>query len=159
MGISKIKDELSHLKKVERKEVQEKIAIARGHGDLSENAEYNAEKERQGFIEAKISDLEDKISRAHVIDPTKISNDSITFGATVSLKDEATNEIRDYCIVSDYESNINNGLLSIKSPTARSLIGKFVGDFIEVTTPKGVKSYEILSITYEPINLDCKSIA
>lgn len=147
-GCDKLKDELLHLKSVERPTVIKAIADAREHGDLSENAEYHAARERQGFIEGRISELEDKISRAEVIEPSKISGDQIKFGATVTLLDEDTEETAIYQIVGSDESDIKQGLLSITSPLARALIGKEVKDSIEVATPSGGKAYNIKKIEY-----------
>lgn len=147
-GCDKLKEELLHLKSIERPAVIKAIAEAREHGDLSENAEYHAARERQGFIEGRISELEDKTSRAEVIEPSKISGDHIKFGATVTLLDEDTNETVIYQIVGSDESDIKQGLLSITSPLARALIGKEVKDSIEVTTPSGSKAYNIKKIEF-----------
>lgn len=151
-GAKKMEEELKHLKHM-RPEVIQAIATAREQGDLSENAEYHAAREKQGFIEGRIAELEDKISRADIIELTNLSNDSITFGATVELLDEDTNEKKKFAIVGEYESDISKGLISNVSPLAEELIGKSVGDIVEVTTPKGLVSYEILSIEYKEINI------
>lgn len=148
-GFNRLQEELKHLKSVERPAVIKAIAEAREHGDLSENAEYHAARERQSFIEGRVMELEDKISRAEVIEPSKLSGDSIKFGATVTLADEDTDEESTYQIVGQDESDIRQGLVSITSPLARALIGKQVGDTVEVTTPGGSKSYEIVGIAFK----------
>ena len=145
-GLETIKQELAHLKGSERQDVIRSIAEAREHGDLSENAEYHAARERQSFIEGRISELEDVTSRAEVIDAAKLTGEKVTFGTTVSVADEDTDEESVFHIVGPYEADINRGLVSTSSPIARGLIGKSVGDSAEVQTPGGVKSYEILSI-------------
>jgi len=145
-GLEAIKEELAHLKGHERQAVINAIAEAREHGDLSENAEYHAAREKQSFIEGRITELEDVTSRAEVIDADKLSGDKVTFGTTVEVADEDTDEESTYHIVGPYEADINRGLVSTSSPIARGLIGKSVGDSAEVHTPGGVKSYEILSI-------------
>jgi transcription elongation factor GreA len=147
-GYKALEAEIKHLKSVERPRIIKAIAEARAHGDLSENAEYHAAKEAQGLNEAKVADLEDKFSRADVIDVSRLSGDTVKFGATVSIVDEDTDEELKYQIVGDFEADVRNGKLSIGSPIARALIGKKVGDSVEVTTPKGLKSYEILKVQY-----------
>jgi transcription elongation factor GreA len=147
-GFDKLNAELKHLKSVERPAIIRAIAEAREHGDLSENAEYHSAKEKQSFIEGRVKELEGAISLADVIDPAKLSG-SIKFGATVELADEETDEEKTYQIVGEYEADIEQGRLNIKSPIARALIGKEEGDSVEVRTPGGVRSYEILSITYK----------
>jgi len=147
-GYARLTEELKHLKSVERPNVIRAIAEAREHGDLSENAEYHAARERQSFIEGRVMELEDRISRAEVIDVSKLSGDAVKFGATVTLADEDTDEESVYQIVGADESDIKNGLLSITSPLARALIGKHVGDNVEVTTPGGSKSYEVVKIEF-----------
>lgn len=147
-GYTRLQEELKHLKAVERPNVIKAIAEAREHGDLSENAEYHAARERQSFIEGRVMELEDKISRAEVIDVSKLSGDTVKFGATIRLADEDTDEETSYQIVGQDESDIKNGFLSISSPLARALIGKHVGDNVEVTTPGGSKSYEIVNISF-----------
>jgi transcription elongation factor GreA len=144
-----LQEELRHLKAVERPAVIKAIAEAREHGDLSENAEYHAARERQGFIEGRVMELEDKISRAEVIDVSKLSGDVIKFGATLTVADEDTDEETTYQIVGQDESDIKQGLLSVTSPLARALIGKSVGDMVEVSTPGGSKSYEIVGVEYK----------
>lgn len=147
-GFDRLQEELKHLKQVERHAVIKAIADAREHGDLSENAEYHAAKERQGFIEGRIIELEDKVSRAEVIDVLKLSGSQIKFGATITLIDEDTEENHTYQIVGGDESDIRQGLLSITSPLARALIGKSVNDMVEVTTPNGSKAYSVIKVEY-----------
>lgn len=147
-GFQSLEVELRQLKTTERPNVIQAIAEAREHGDLSENAEYHAAKEKQGFIETRIIDLEDKISRADVIDVTRLSGSSIKFGATIALIDEDTDEESAYKIVGEEEAEIREGKLSYTSPLARSLIGKEAGDRVEVTTPRGSKAYEILKVSF-----------
>lgn len=148
-GFISLQEELKHLKTVERPNVIKAIAEAREHGDLSENAEYTAARERQSFIEGRVAELEDKISRAEVIDPTKLSGDAVKFGATVTLADEDTDEEMTYQIVGQDESDIKNGRLSIQAPLARALINKSVGDSVEVSTPGGSKLYEIVTVAFK----------
>jgi transcription elongation factor GreA len=147
-GFQRLQDDLKHLKGSERPAIIRAIAEAREHGDLSENAEYHAARERQSFIEGQIGEIEDKISRAEVIDASKLSGSTVKFGATVTLVDEDTDEEVTYQLVGEFEADINAGLLSITSPLARALIAKTVGDNIEVTTPGGSKAYEILKIEF-----------
>ena len=147
-GYDRLQEELKHLKVVERPAVIKAIAEAREHGDLSENAEYHAARERQSFIEGRVGELEDKISRAEVIDPAQLSGDTVKFGATVTLADEDTDQEMTYQIVGSEESDIKNGFLSITSPLARALIGKSVGDSVEVPTPGGSKMYEIVTLVF-----------
>ncbi|MBT5540738.1 MAG: transcription elongation factor GreA [Alphaproteobacteria bacterium] len=147
-GFNKIQEELKHLRSVERPEVIQAISSARELGDLSENAEYHAARERQGFIEGRIAELEDKTARAEVIDISKLSGDTVKFGAKVTLTDEDTDQESAYQIVGTDESDISLGLLSITSPLARALIGKSVGNSIEETTPNGSRAYEINEIRY-----------
>jgi len=147
-GYENLQAEIKRLKTNERPQIIAAIAEARKHGDLSENAEYHAAKEQQAMNEAKISDLEDKLSRADVIDITKLSGNIVKFGAMVTLIDEDTEKEAKYRIVGEFESNISEGLLSISSPIARALIGKTIGDSVEVATPGGGKSYEIIKIKY-----------
>lgn len=148
-GFSRLQEELKHLKSFERPNVIKQIAEAREHGDLSENAEYHAAREKQSFIEGRVMELEDKISRAEVIDVSKLSGKAVKFGATIKLADEDTDEKISYQIVGQDESDIKAGLLSIQSPLARALIGKQVGDSVEVSTPGGSKSYEIVKISFK----------
>lgn len=147
-GLERLQEELKRLKSVDRPTVIQQIAEARDHGDLSENAEYHAARERQAFVEGRIAEIEEITSRADVIDVSKLSGKSIKFGATVKLVDEDTDEKVTYQIVGADESDIKQGLLSVSSPLARALIGKEKGDSVEVTTPAGSKSYEILSVKY-----------
>ena len=147
-GFERLKILLDNLKNVERPTIIKAIATAREHGDLKENAEYQTAKDRQGFIEAQISDFEDKVARAEVIDISKISGDKIKFGATVALEDLDSGRKVTYKIVSDFEADIDLGLISGISPVARALIGKEVGDEVEVRTPGGVTNYEILEIKF-----------
>ncbi len=147
-GYAALNAELKTLKSVERPAVIRAIAEAREHGDLSENAEYHAAREKQGFIETRIKELESIIGRADVIDPERL-NGSIKFGATVTLVDEDTEEEKVYQIVGEPEADISNGKLNVASPLARALIGKEEGDSIEVRTPGGEKAYEVLSISYK----------
>jgi transcription elongation factor GreA len=146
LGLETIKAELLKLKTEERPAVIKAIADAREHGDLSENAEYHAARERQSFIEGRVAELEDVVSRAEVINPAQITGETITFGTSVTVADEDTDEESEYAIVGPYEADLSKGLISTSSPIAKALIGKRVGDSAEVTTPRGVKSYEVLSI-------------
>lgn len=143
-----LEEELKFLKKVERPEIIRAIAEARAHGDLSENAEYHTAKDKQGFIEARIRDLEGKISCAEVIDPAKITSSRICFGATVTLVDEDTDEEFTYQIVGFDEADLKTGRISNTSPLARALMAKEIGDSVEVRSPRGVKNYEILNIKF-----------
>jgi transcription elongation factor GreA len=147
-GFKALEDEISHLKNSERPAVIRMIAEARSHGDLSENAEYHAAKERQAFIEGRVMDLEDKLSRADVIDVSKLSGKTVKFGAIVTLADEDNDAKVKYQIVGDLESDAKKGRISISSPIARALIGKTVGDTVEVTAPGGARSYEILKVQF-----------
>lgn len=147
-GFERLQEEMRLLKNIERPAVIKAIADAREHGDLSENAEYHAAKERQGFIEGRLAELEDKISRAEVIDVSKISGDDVKFGATVTLRDEDTEEVTSYQIVGSDEADVRQGLLSITSPLARALIGKKAKDGIEVTTPNGSKAYVVKEVRF-----------
>ncbi|MGP9803824.1 transcription elongation factor GreA [Paracoccus sp. NSM] len=147
-GFQTLEAELGELKSKERPAIIRAIAEAREHGDLSENAEYHAAREKQGFIEGRIKELESILSRAEVFDPARLSG-SVKFGATVDLIDEDTEEERSYQIVGEAEADIERGLLNVRSPLARALIGKDEGDSVEVTTPGGQRSYEILRIRYE----------
>ncbi|MDC1382488.1 transcription elongation factor GreA [Candidatus Puniceispirillum sp.] len=145
-GLDKIKKELAHLKGTERQAVINAIAVAREHGDLSENAEYHAAREKQSFIEGRISELEDVTSRAEVIDAVKLNGERVTFGTSVGLVDEETDKESIYHIVGPYETNISKKMISTSSPIARAVIGKSVGDSVEVQAPGGQLSYEILTI-------------
>lgn len=148
-GFKSIEAELHRLKSEERPRIIQAIAEARSHGDLSENAEYHAAKEAQGMNEARVADLEDKISRAEVVDTAKLSGATVKFGATVTLVDEDTEEKVSYKIVGDLEANVRDGKISISSPIARALIGKSKGDTAEVLTPKGPRSYEVLKVEWK----------
>lgn len=148
-GYSRMEEELKRLKGVERPAVIEAIAEARAHGDLSENAEYAAAREKQGFIEGRIKELEDKVSRAEVIDVPKLKSDTVKFGATVTVVDEESEEEATYQIVSEYEADIKAGMIALTAPIARALIGKQKGDSVEVKTPKGTKVYEVLKVEYK----------
>jgi transcription elongation factor GreA len=148
-GAEKLKAELHRLKTVERPRVIAAIAEARSHGDLSENAEYHAAREQQGFIEGRISELEGKLATAQVIDPATVKADGkVVFGATVKLVDEDSGQEVTYQIVGDFESDIAQGKISVSSPIARALIGKHAGDVADVQVPGGMKSYEILDVRY-----------
>ncbi len=147
-GFARLEEEYKRLKSVDRPEVIVAIAEAREHGDISENAEYHAARERQSFIEGRLAELEDKISRAEVIDPQTLTGKNVKFGATVTLADEETDEKATYQIVGEDEADIKDRRLSITSPLARALIGKKVGDSVEVTTPGGSKSYEIVKVKF-----------
>lgn len=147
-GYGMLQDEMKRLRTVERPAVINALEEARTHGDLSENAEYHAAKERQAFIEGRLMELEDKVSRAQVIDPRSLSGDVVRFGATVTLADEDTDEESTYQIVGEDEGDIRNGLLSLTSPLARAMIGKETGDSIEVTAPGGSRAYEIMKVRY-----------
>jgi transcription elongation factor GreA len=147
-GNGRLRDELKNLKEVERPKVSKEIGVAREHGDLSENAEYHAAKERQGWIEARIKDLEDKLSRAEIIDPTKLSGSKVAFGATVKLSNIETEEETVYRLVGADEANLDQGSISITSPLARALIGREVGDEVKVRMPAGERLYEILEVEY-----------
>ncbi len=146
-GFDALDAELKQLKSVERPAIIRDIAEAREHGDLSENAEYHAAREKQGFIEGRIKELEGSLSLADVIDTSRLSG-SVKFGATVTLVDEDNDEEKTYQIVGESEANVESGLLNIRSPLARALIGKEAGDSVEVKTPGGARSYEVLSIRY-----------
>ncbi|MEJ8572125.1 transcription elongation factor GreA [Microbaculum marinum] len=147
-GYAALDAELKRLKQVERPRIIQAIAEARAHGDLSENAEYHAAKEAQGMNEARVAELEDKLGRADVIDISKLAGDTITFGATVKIVDEDTDEEKVYRIVGDMEADVKSGKISISSPIARALIGKKAGDSVEVAAPGGARGYEILEIRF-----------
>ena len=148
-GVDKLKDELQRLKSVERHAVIQAIAEARAQGDLSENAEYEAAKDKQGFIEGRILEIESKLAAAKVIDPSTLDAEGkVVFGATVDLEDESSGSAVTYQIVGDDEADLKLGLISISSPIARALIGKEVGDIAEVHAPGGVKSYEVMAVRY-----------
>ena len=148
-GLAALEAELRHRQAVDRPRIIQQITEARGHGDLSENAEYHAAKEQQSLNEGRIAELEDKISRAEVIDVSKLSGDTVTFGATVTLVDEDTDEKKVWQLVGETEADAKAGRISISSPLARALIGKKVGDTVEVTTPGGGKSYEVVKVQFK----------
>lgn len=147
-GYAALEAEVKILKTVERPRIIKAIAEARAHGDLSENAEYHAAKEAQSLNEARVADLEDKISRADVIDVSKLSGDTVKFGAVVKIVDEDTEDELSYQIVGDFEADVRSGKIAINSPIARALIGKRAGEVVEVATPRGHKSYEILQVKF-----------
>jgi transcription elongation factor GreA len=147
-GYSALDEELRRLKTQERPSVIAAIGEARAHGDLSENAEYHAAKDRQGWIEGRIAEIEDKIARAQIIDVKKLSGSQIKFGATISVVDEDTEEKARYQIVGEHEADVKSGKISLTSPLSRAVMGKEVGDVVEVNTPGGVKAYEILKVEW-----------
>jgi transcription elongation factor GreA len=147
-GFNRLQEELKRLKSVDRPAIIRQIAEARTHGDISENAEYHAARERQSFIEGRVIELEDKIARAEIIDVSKLSGKVVKFGATVTLEDEETEEAAVYQIVGEDEADISKGRLSVTSPLARALIGKSIGDSVEVTTPRGGRSYEVVKVRF-----------
>jgi len=147
-GYKNLEVELQRLKAVERPRIIAAISEARAHGDLSENAEYHAAKEQQGMNEARVSEIEDKINRAEVIDTSKLSGDKVKFGATVTLQDEDSEDKVTYTIVGDTEADLKNGKISISSPIARALIGKSKGESVDVTTPKGTRTLEVLKVAW-----------
>lgn len=148
-GYDSLQEELKTLKSTERPAVIKAIAIAREHGDLSENAEYHAARDKQSFIEGRIAEIEDKISRAEVIDVSKLGGKKVQFGATVTIADEDTDAKTTYQIVGEHESDVTEGRLSVAAPIARALIGKSVGDSVEVVTPRGQKDYEIVKVKFK----------
>ena len=150
---AKLEQEVKKLKHEDRPRIVEAIATARDLGDLSEIAEYHAAREQQSFAEGRILELEDKVARAEVIDISKLSGDSVKFGATVNLIDDETEEKVTYIIVGEYEADISKHRISISSPLARALIGKSVGDLVDVSTPGGTRSYEILSVEFKDFNI------
>jgi len=147
-GAAKVRDELARLK-AERPKISRDIGTARDHGDISENAEYHAAKERQGMVEAQIKDLEDKLSRCEVIDPARLSGTHIRFGATVSLSNVETDEQVTYQIVGADEANIDEGTISVSAPLARALIGKEAGDEVTVSLPNGKRTYEVIEVVFQ----------
>ena len=148
-GYSALEAEHKHCQQVERPRIIQQITDARTHGDLSENAEYHAAKEAQGMNEARVAELEDRIGRADIVDTTKLSGNTVKFGATVTLVDEDTDEKVKYKIVGDFEASVRDGKISISSPIARALIGKGKNDTVEVTTPKGARSYKLLKVEWK----------
>jgi transcription elongation factor GreA len=147
-GYARLQEEIKRLKSTDRPAVIRAIAEARTHGDLAENAEYHAARERQSFIEGRLADLEDRVARAEVIDLSKLSGSVVKFGATVTLADEETDEEQTFQIVGEDEADIKDGRLSVTSPLARALIGKGEGDSVEVSTPRGNRSYEVVTVAY-----------
>lgn len=147
-GAQKLREELARLKE-ERPKISRDIGVAREHGDLSENAEYHAAKERQGLVEARIKDIEDKLARAEIIDPSKLSGERVSFGATVDLENLDTSEAVTYQIVGAEESDIDHGLISISAPLARALIGKQIGDEVRIKLPAGERCYEVVDIRFQ----------
>ncbi|MGH6991068.1 MAG: transcription elongation factor GreA [Stellaceae bacterium] len=147
-GFDRLQEELRRLKSLDRPAVIRALAEAREHGDISENAEYQAARERQSFIEGRVAELEDKIARAEVIDVSKLSGKQVKFGATVTLADEETDEKNVYQIVGEDEADVKKGRLSVTSPLARALIGKGVGESVEVATPRGARSYEVVKVAF-----------
>lgn len=148
-GYERLREELERLIRIERPQITQAIAEARSHGDLSENAEYHAAKERQAFIEARIRELQDRIARAQVIDPSKVSQDKIAFGAKVKISDTETSEEKVFHLVGPDEIDVEAGRISIHSPVARSLIGRAIGDIVTVKAPARTVEYEILEINFE----------
>jgi len=148
-GAQRLREELNNLRSVERPKVIQMIATAREHGDLSENAEYHAARERQSFIEGRVKEIEDKLARAEVIDPSKLAGDRVAFGATVKLQNTQTEEEVQYRIVGADEADLNQGTISITSPLARSLLGKEAGDEVKMKMPGGERLYEILDVTFK----------
>ena len=148
-GHALLEAELKHCQQVERPRIVQQITEARSHGDLSENAEYHAAKEQQGITEARMADLEDKLSRADIIDVSKLKGDQVMFGATVTLVDEDTDEKVKYRIVGEVEANVKQGKISITSPIARALLGKRKNNIVEVSTPGGGKSYKVLKVEFK----------
>lgn len=148
-GHARLQEEIKHLKTVARPEVIAAIAEARAHGDLSENAEYHAARDKQSFIEGRVQDLEGMLARAEVIDVPSLSGNNVKFGATVKLVDDDTEQEVTYQLVGEYEADFDQGRISINAPIARALIGKAVGDSVEVRTPQGERYYEVLSVEFK----------
>ena len=153
-GAQRLKDELKRRKEVDRFKIVKAIEEARGHGDLSENADYSAAKEAQSFNEGRIKELETMLALSNVIDPTKLSGEKVVFGATVKLSDSESGEEVVYSIVGEQEADIKKGLISISAPVARALIGREVGDTVQVKTPKGSREYEILDVAFREIAVE-----
>jgi transcription elongation factor GreA len=147
-GYNRLQEELKRLKTVDRPAIIRAIADARDHGDLAENAEYHSARDRQSFIEGRLAEIEDKIARAEIIDVSKLSGSVIKFGARVTLADEETDEEQSFLIVGEDEADVSQGRLSVTSPLARALIGKQTGESVEVATPRGAKSYEIVTVAF-----------
>jgi len=148
-GLKRLKDELKQLQSVERGKISREIEVARAHGDLRENAEYHAAKEKQSHIEGRILDINDWIARAEVIDPSKVKGDKVVFGATVALQDLESEKDVTYTIVGELEADIKKRLIAVTSPVARALVGKQVGDVVTVQSPGGPREYELLSISFD----------
>ena len=148
-GHAALTEELAHLKSVERPKISKEIGVAREHGDLRENAEYHAAKEKQGMIEARINEIEDKLSRAEVIDPSSFSGDKVRFGAYVTMEDVDSGKVLDYRIVGPEEAELEKGTISVTSPVARALIGREPGDEVTVNAPGGKKTYEITKVRWK----------
>ena len=148
VGYNRLQEELKRLKTVDRPTIIRAIAEARDHGDLAENAEYHAARDRQSFIEGRLAEIEDKIARAEIIDVSKLSGSVIKFGAKVTLADEETDEEQTFQIVGEDEADVSQGRLSVTSPLARALIGKQTGESVEVATPRGAKSYEVVTVAF-----------
>ena len=148
-GHAALEAELKHLKGVERPEIINAISVARDHGDLSENAEYHAAKEKQGFIEGRIKELESKLTLAQVIDVSKMSGETVKFGATITIVNEDTDEESTYQIVGEDEASVKDGKISVTSPMSRAMISKTIGDVFEVNAPGGSKGYEIIGVEYK----------
>jgi transcription elongation factor GreA len=148
-GATKLRDELHNLKSVERPRVIQMIATAREHGDLSENAEYHAARERQSFIEGRVKEIEDKLARAEIIDPSKLAGSRVAFGATIKVQNTETDEELTYRILGADEADVNQGILGVTSPLARALLGKEVGDEVKVRMPGGDRKYEILEVSFK----------
>lgn len=153
LGRERLKTELDHLRGVERPSISQAIEVAREHGDLRENAEYHAAKEKQGFVEARIRDLEAKLALAQVIDPERLSGHRVTFGATVTLLDTATDEELVYSIVGEEEASFKHGLINFKSPIAQGILGREEGEEVKVSTPSGDRTFEILEVEFKRIEL------
>src|ERR1700722_5915942 len=148
-GYAKLRDELNHLRSVERPKVIQMIATAREHGDLKENAEYHAARDKQSFIEGRVKELEDKLARAEIIDPSKLAGSRVAFGATIKVQNTETEEESIYRILGADEADINQGILGVTSPLARGLLGKEVGDEVKVRMPGGERTYEILEVSFK----------
>ena len=153
-GVKKLREELKRLREVERPKNVQDIEIARAHGDLKENAEYHAAKERQSFIEGRSREIDSILALADVIDPAKLSGDRVVFGATVKLADTDTGEETTYSIVGDYEGDIKEGRLAISAPLARAMIGREKGDTVVLRTGKGSREYQVVDVQFLPVSLD-----